>query len=288
MKMKKLNVLVAICVIAFGFMSCSPKVYTTQYSRTSEADLSENIETSQSKGGISIDIAPLDKEEYDKPYHNQKVKIKYKPILSERIESKDLEFPFKVFYKLSPFQVTITNNTSHILRMKDSRVIYIDPDSNEPDFALVLKNDFVKVPYFSQLTDEITKKYPHSNRMFVVEDIRRGYINIFRQFKFVNDFNNEIMPGMKMSGIVLFPVEPENISDGTISFIDMISKTDAAGNPTEKVRFDFKTETLFRYWKVDPNTKDWVEIQETEYDKGQKSPQQYTYDKSTKKWIPKN
>ena len=98
----------------------------------------------------------------------------------------------------------------------------------------------------------------------------------------------EIMPSMRATGTLIFPVKPEKAADGLISFVDMVSKTDPAGNPTERVRFDYKTEILNRYWKVDPNANQWVEIQKDEYNKGKQNPQRYIYNKQTKKWEPQN
>lgn len=74
---------------------------------------------------------------------------------------------------------------------------------------------------------------------------------------------------MRISGILAFPVSPENASRGKISFIDMVSKTDKAGTPTEKVRFDHNVKTLKKYWKYNSKKdKDWVEIKEADYTKG--------------------
>ena len=95
----------------------------------------------------------------------------------------------------------------------------------------------------------------------------------------------EILPGMKTSGYVFFPVKPEKISDGKISFIDMVSKTDAAGNPASKVRFDYKVKSLTYYYKVDPNTNTWAAIKEDEYNKGLTTPEKFWWDKKQKLWI---
>jgi hypothetical protein len=58
-------------------------------------------------------------------------------------------------------------------------------------------------------------------------------------FKLVNDVGREILPGYSFEGMLAFPPLPANSGPVQVSFFDITTKTDAAGNPVEKTRFDF-------------------------------------------------
>ena len=282
--------LVGLIITTAFFTGCSPKMYTTQYTKSPVVQLASDIQPTQTQGGIVVEMKPLDvNKEYEKPIYNQPINVTYTPVLSNTpvTEKKDNQIGF--FYKLTPFSVTITNNTDHILRMKDSRVIFIDPKVEEPIMPINkerpenysdMRNQF---PIFDLEVSTWKKAYPMTATLEI--DITRAITNILQQIKFINGFNTEIMPGMKYSGILLFPINPEKLSEGKISFIDMISKVDAAGNTTEKVRFDYKTNVSYAFSKSDPNTGKWIKINEDDYNKGLTSPEQYYYDSSQKKWV---
>ena len=57
-------------------------------------------------------------------------------------------------------------------------------------------------------------------------------------YKLIADVGAEILPGKTMRGILLFPVVV-SFDTATLSFYDISTKTDAAGNPTEKQTFSF-------------------------------------------------
>lgn len=289
MKKFKHVLLAASVVSAAIFSGCSPKLYTTRYTKTPEIRLAQNVQSSQTQGGITIELKPLDDKEYEKSFYKQKINVTYTPVLSSTPVTEAKEFIIQFYNKLTPFSVTITNNTDHILRMKDSRVVYIDPNSDEPVLALDkqgIKEDIKnQIPTYNLTLLDLQKAYPQTLPASLEADLNKALIDIINQIKFINGFNMEIMPGMKVSGTLLFPIDPVKISEGKISFIDMISKTDAAGNAIEKVRFDYKTNLFYRYWKVDPNKNTWVETNEEDYNKGQSNPEKYYYDKTQKKWI---
>ena len=286
---KKLTIAMVAIVATAIFTGCSPKMYTTKYNKVSETRLAQNVQSSQTQGGITIDLIPLGDKEYEKSFYKQKMDLIYIPPLASAPvkETKEVFIPF--YQKLTPFRVTIKNKTDHILRMKDSRVVYIDPNSNEPVLALDkqgIKEDVKgQLPACSFVLSEIQKKYKIADINSLETNVLKAITDITNQIKFINGFNMEIMPDMKVEGTLMFPIDPEKISEGKISFIDMISKTDAAGNATEKVRFDYKTSVFYRYQKIDPNTNTWVDINVNDYNNGQSNPEKYYYDKTQKKWI---
>ena len=286
---KNLMLLIALSFVsAVIFSGCSPKLSTARYYKTPEIRLAQNVQSSQTQGGITIEMKPLDNKEYEKPFYVQNIDVTYTPVLSSTPATKVETVVISFFYKLTPFSVTISNNTDHILRMGASKVVYINPNSDEPILALdklSIREDIKnQIPIYNYMLSNIQTKYPQTHSDFLGMELQKAISDIINQIKFINGFDKEIMPSMKVSGILAFPIDPEKISEGKISFIDMISKTDAAGNATEKVRFDYKTSLFYHYWKMDPNTTS-VEIKEDEYNKGLSNPDKYYYAKTQKKWV---
>jgi hypothetical protein len=60
-----------------------------------------------------------------------------------------------------------------------------------------------------------------------------------KAYKLINDVSREILPGTTYDGLLVFPVYTSAFQSAKLTFYDITSKTDAAGNPTEKVNFDF-------------------------------------------------
>jgi len=279
----------AIFLIAVFFVSCSPMVYTTKYAKDPLIQLAPNVDSKQTIGDITIELQPIDQfTEYKKSMYKQMIPVTFTPSLSNTPVTEPKEFLIAIWAGLIPFNVTIYNNTDHILKMKDARVLYIDPDSDEPLIAMdkmLILADLQNIPVFKFHVGSILKEYPQTNPLELNANLQKACMNIINQTRFINGFNMEIMPGMKITGTLIFPVSPEKISYGKVSFIDMVSKTDAAGNPVEKVRFDFKTQLSYIYTKYDYNKKTWINISENEYNKGLINPEKFTYDKNLKKYI---
>jgi len=285
------QVLLAASVVSAVFLNgCAPKVFTSKYAKSPEIQLAANVKSAQTQGGITVDMKPLDKPaEYEKPFYTQPIHVTYTPFLAKEPVTETRDNKIEFFYGRSPFSVTITNSTDHILRMKDSRVVFIDPQSEEPISPCSKEQQEMytdmanQIPIFNFELSTWQKAYPMTTTFS--NDLYLAITNIIQKIKFINGFNMEIMPGMKVSGILLFPIDPVKMTNGKISFIDMISKVDAAGNTTEKVRFDYQTSLFYRYYKLEPNTNKFVEIKEEDYNKGKINPEVYTYDKAQKKWV---
>lgn len=285
------QVLLATSIVLAAILNgCSPKTYIAAYAKKPVIKLAENVPSAQTQGGITVEMKPLDvNAEYTKSFYTQPIRVTYVPFLSKDPITESQNSTFQLFDNLTPFSVTISNNTDHILRMKDSRVVFIDPKSDEPLMAVdkqssEIYSDIQKInPTFNYTKYLLAKKYPMTTTLD--NDINMALVNIIKEVKFINGFNMEIMPGMKISGILLFIKKPEQLAEGKISFIDMISKTDAAGNPTEKFRFDYKTNLFYTYYKVDRNKNIFVVTSEEDYNKGLTNPDKYFYDKTQKKWI---
>jgi len=268
--MKKLGLswILALVAIVFFINGCAAP--QPKYMKQTLLGLTEHTESRQIKGGITIEVKPVDlKKEYNKARYKSKFRVKYLPFLADKFVTKDIETQVALFDQLLPLEVTVINDTDHILRMRDSRVVFIEPGSDEPVLALdknQIYEDYEILPIRKKLEADFIKKYtlsPDSDMDMILE---KGLKKIIKKVKFVNAFNREIMPGMKYSGLVVFPINPEEASEGKVSFIDMISRTDNAGNPTHKVRFDYRVKPIYKYYRYNSSTdKDWVEINESEY-----------------------
>lgn len=164
---------------------------------------------------------------------------------------------------LVAYTVKIKNETSHILRMKDAR-IYLVAEGQDPVGAVNLlgKTNLVptqvgKVQALSprsyldadgSLVDWVTQVEAEFERgrekgMFsITYPIGLGSQVIaqnIRSYKLVNDLSREILPKTTFEGILLFPVYCSTFEQAKLMFYDITTKTDAAGNPVEKVTFEF-------------------------------------------------
>lgn len=271
----KRSILIAtmLSIVILMLSSCASGPPKIQYTTDIQVKLAQNIQAEQKKEGITIKLEPIDDKIYEKSHFKQNFDVIYTPLLSSNPVQEKKEFLVDFFHKLTPFNVTIINNTDHILRMRDSRVVFIDPNDDEPIYALdkaAITEDMESLPVYEKLGKIIKEKYPQTAQEFIETQLFKNISKVVEKLKFVNGFNKEIMPDMKYSGIIVFPIEPELAADGKISFIDMVSKTDNAGNPTKKVRFDYLVQAMNRYWRYNPaSDSEWKEISEQEYKAGQ-------------------
>jgi len=284
----KISLIIAVSLL----MGCAAPLYVAKYTKAPVIKLDENVPSTQTIGGITIDLSPFDEKEYEKPIYSQKVNVTYTPFLQTVPVTEPKEYTkINLFWGYTAFYVTVKNSTDHILRMKDSRVVFIEPNNDEPYAALDkagIQSDFASLPIYKALFNIVKNAYPNTNDVSLNADIAVALTNISKGIKFINGFDMEIMPGMKASGILLFPISPEKLTTGKISFVDMVSKTDAAGTPTEKVRFDYKTKLFYNYWKSVPTGPTGIitykVIDANEFNKGLVTPEKYQYDKTIKDW----
>ncbi len=157
-------------------------------------------------------------------------------------------------------RVKITNHTEHILRMKDSRIYLMVPGENPvaalgdigalDDIFSKIENDFVarqqaSLPMIS-LSSHI---YPAGLYSAILKQKRSEY-------RLINDLSAEILPNFSLEGLLVFPVtigSPEL----TVSFFDIVTKTDQAGNPIKKTQFDFKYALRANNYWLDNQSDQW-------------------------------
>ncbi|MBS1491615.1 MAG: hypothetical protein JSS93_13900 [Bacteroidetes bacterium] len=256
----------------------------------------------QTQGGVNICIEMFNSaEEYKNSiYKNLTVNVMSYPLLSTVASPSTYTISGPVeFYKgIATFKVTITNNTDHIINLADSRLAYISNDNNEPVFALS-RQDFSdnvdNLPVSKDLYNDIKHGFPATPYDQVSNQVHSILVSISKQAKILSYSTTEILPNSKASGYAVFPISISKMStDGKVSFIDIITKSDKAANTVEKTRIDFDIKILKEYWKnalVDKNVRyskvQNVTIDQAEYEKGLTNPEQFTWNKTTKTWIKK-
>lgn len=136
----------------------------------------------------------------------------------------------------------VQNGTDHILRMGDARV-YLIIEGKEPIPAF---NDtqrlFERARYFERRTNEEIQANvgPISLNISLPSGFYPGLVRLHSDsYKLINDLDKEILPSFTYEGLLVFPVVPIKSSEARISFFDVTTKTDAAGNPIEKTTVNF-------------------------------------------------
>lgn len=301
--MKKRHYFILLIVTVAVISGCSPKIATSSYKSEAYLKLSDKTISTQSKGGITIEVMLPSENDYKNPAFDKQLYLKIIPAattVSMKLDSEgyfditeNVNLPF--YFDLTPFKVVISNNTDHILRLKDSRIVFIDSNSEDP-FRGLTKNELIQdisqLPIYQLRIKELKAKYPRAKPGIIEAQLRGALLEIINDLKIINNFDNEIIPEMRSSGVIIFPVSPKKLSEGKVSFVDFISKTDAAGNAVEKVRFDYETTLFTKYFKggipvgTGTNFKsNWVETTKEDYIKGRTNPDKYYFDKVQKKWI---
>ena len=226
-------------------------------------------ESIQTKSGLTIEVEPLTPanlyehpelfsftvDELPKKWH-----LNVKAMYPEGPQGKRWEYTFGFGDNfLAAMKVKITNQTGHILRMGDAR-IYLRIEGEDPIKAITkLGNTQLEqvdekgtllpksredeslvhwLTYFANEWDIGRKKgilslvYPVGLPSQIIKEHKKKY-------KLISDVNLEILPGDHYSGLLLFPVIISS-NETVLKMYDLTTKTDAAGNPTEKVTFEFK------------------------------------------------
>lgn len=164
----------------------------------------------------------------------------------------------------------IVNNTDHILRMKDARV-YLIPEGKEPLSAYAKVDDLLgAVDIFEIAANQYLAAQGKKSlfgglmKLQLNNQLPRGFYRALvlghkDSYKLINDFDKEILPGFTYEGLLVFPSAPDIQGTAKISFFDITTKMDVAGNPTEKARFDFALKREEASMWYDGQEKMWKE-----------------------------
>lgn len=92
----------------------------------------------------------------------------------------------------------------------------------------------------------INRQIPQGFYAWIVDSHRDSY-------RLINDLSKEILPGSTLTGLLVFPAIIQGPQLAKISFFDVATKTDAAGNTTEKSQFDFSLtpRVVGMWWEPD-------------------------------------
>jgi len=191
---------------------------------------------------------------------NPVVRSEYKPGPMGR----SWEFPFATpngKRQLLFCSCKVKNNTKHILRMGDAR-IYLIVEGVDPLPAISSFDQLLEqADYFEEVTNIERSK---QTALFILQrpPLPRGFFRVLvlynkKNFRLINDLNTEILPGFSYEGILVFPVIPSFSPRAKISFFDVTTKTDKAGNPIEKTQFDFNLKPKQVHMWYDRYDKTW-------------------------------
>jgi len=126
------------------------------------------------------------------------------------------------FPGITIFHCTLGNGTGHILRMRDARAYLVASGKNFPALQ----------------KQELGEPGPPLDSKWRIE--LKKLVTKNRRLKLINDFSTEILPGQTYEGFLFFEVDPAEATSGKLSFFDVTTRTDAAGNPTKKTTFEWK------------------------------------------------
>lgn len=258
-----------------------------------------NTELTQSKNGLTIEIVPL----------HPGLIYKYPKLFSWDISKmpNDWESSLSAYYQQNPddgkryeysfgadnnfltvFYVKITNNTDHIIRMKDAR-IYLLVDSEDPirptmffgnaqledvtpsNASIFKSRTILPVSYLQSdgsLVDQVTKMYYEWNKNRKKGILHFNYPIGFPSqvlyqnkigFKLINGIKAEIIPDFSYSGILFFNRLIKNNEEINISMYDFPTKNNDAGIVIEKSNFKFNLKEVEGIMYYDRNAKKWKE-----------------------------
>ncbi len=157
---------------------------------------------------------------------------------------------------LVAFHVKISNYTEHILHMKSARVyLIVDRKKAIPslknykelaDTVAAFEKKFIK----NRKSNKKYRAYPEGLFPAILEQNKQ-------QFELLTDLSKEILPGFSLTGLLIFPMKATDLKNTKLSFFDITTRTDAAGRPTEKSRFDFALRREPACMKYNGYTKRW-------------------------------
>jgi len=272
MQLTRALALLAMAAFLAACAAGAPKIPTE---RVSEYAMTPPAEGKQTKSNVTIEVEVLKASEaYGHPelfafditrFPESHYTFGTRALFPEDAQGRRWCYTFGFGEKsLTAMRVKITNNTPHILRMKDSRIYFV-VDGEDPMAAVTNlghATPLVNVPtqkgearylpkslvdadnslvhwltYFENEWDKSRKQgliklsYPLGFASLVVEQNRKEY-------QLINDLAAEILPDFSREGILLFPAIV-SWQDARLMFYDITTKTDAAGNPVEKTAFTF-------------------------------------------------
>ncbi len=203
------------CLLALvGIVGCASTTKTVQLMQFVPAGEYGNV---QEKSGVKFEVNPLDETTLNKfPELRPKIKVTEKGLFGPT----EKEVPVYLLQESTPeggvpyvqARVTVTNRTGHVLRFTGSVI---------------------------KLMDDMGNVYNALTKQEVIAGQSEALHRYMRRLRYLTP-NTEVLPDMTWTGYIAFNMKMEEVAEiFKIAIYDLTTKTDAAGNPTEKSRFEF-------------------------------------------------
>jgi hypothetical protein len=267
--MKKLAMVALLAICPLILTSCATT--GTQFKTVDYLEY-KTTTPEQTKGGVTMSCQPLSRANmsdypelfsFENTFLPEGWRMHSNHYFEKDANNKRWAYTFGVGKRnLTVTKVTVDNGTDHILRMGDAR-IYLRIEGYDPIKPYTVLGSTALIPTMvGDKQQNLPSAYSNSEglvgwvtnaEMEFDANRKKGLIEIFhypvglrsqviaanrRAYKLISDVDLEILPGDTYTGLLLFPAEVIKTA-ATIKFYDITVKTDAAGNPSEKVTFDF-------------------------------------------------
>ncbi|MGL4956438.1 MAG: hypothetical protein ACRC9X_04605, partial [Bacteroidales bacterium] len=234
------------CLALAGLFSCTPKVYYPLLHTTPVVAPSEKVAeaVTETKDDVSISMKIIDIAEQQKSAYYTDIQY----VLDGAKYLNPAKVNITPYDNLMVFEVTIKNNTEHILRLKNSRAVFISSTTQEPLPAFTRAT--LQAASMDKITESIRKQIARKHILTLFPKIEFKTEHLQTQIKSVIDAlpiysdSDEVFPGMSIKRHIAFNVEPESFTDGRIIFVDIPTATDEAGNVTRKTSINFSKLSL--------------------------------------------
>lgn len=219
--MKKLLSVLASGLMLFVFFSCASAPKITKV--TSLVPLTD-ADKKATQNGVTVEIIPINETNVGQfPILNTTANILTKEFLESNPTPKQKQIT-NVLHGLT-FAMKITNNTGHIIKMAGSEV-GVSVGGRD-----VRKLNKETIKQYDQTY--IARKYSYQTTLPPEISLAIDRVPYW-------DENLKILPGKTLTAFVSFDAEvQEGIGQATLAIYDLVTNTDAAGNPTERTNFAF-------------------------------------------------
>lgn len=223
----KYQLVLCVCIVAL-FVGCASAPKTVEVTRLmpmSDAD------TKVTQKGVIIEVTPIDDTTVGKyPQLSAQAKVKVKTILGEM--EQPMTFPNVLIGATLAFK--ITNNTGHVLNLAGTLINLTIQGQDYPQAT--------KEAILNTWAATFAQKYPLQPGVSPEITTKVNSLPFW-------DESARIPPGRSKEVFIVFMVTlHKGMGNAGLSIYDLVTQTDAAGNPTERANFDFtfmeKTETI--------------------------------------------
>ena len=253
---------IAISLSMLFFQGCATKVPVTKTRiiKVPEFTLNEKDSTSLSQQGLRIKVKPIlgkDMEQYPQftgklmysGYRTKRVySYKYKRNIDQR-ESYNGNINIPLF-PLPAFEVSITNNTKHVIKFSNATIAI--EDSNGNLFDVLGKQD---LPAYLQEAIRINLARSNIPSEVTITNKNQLYADQ-RQVKLI-DNNFKVLPGRTTKGYLAFNFGKYTVKDFNVQLYVLPIKVDKAGGVLETTSFSLVFDVKIHEKSEEYTTYEW-------------------------------